>query len=266
MYPVLFSIGHVHLYSQSVFFVLSWLVFSFLFWKVLRSEGVDEDKIFDLMFYATLIGFVASRLGFVLFHWDLFRETLLKIVAVWVQSGLTVYGAIAGAILTLIFLSRREKVRLGAVLDAFALSFPAAFFVGLIGGFLDGSVIGKITKIPWAIRYVGSVGLRHPVQLYELIACLILIILLSFLEKRSNKGKWPYGIIGVWFFLLFSAFMFPLEFFKESRVYWSLSANQWILIALFAEALGAFYVRCGGREAIRPFINKIYAKFSKRRS
>ncbi len=70
--------------------------------------------------------------------------------------------------------------------------------------------------------------------------------------------------------------MFLLEFLKDTRVYWiSLSANQWILIAVFAEAMGAFYVRGGGREAVRPYINAIqtkvhafvggiYAKFSKR--
>ena len=57
--------------------------------------------------------------------------------------------------------------------------------------------------------------------------------------------------------------MFPLEFAKESRVYWTLSANQWILIALFAEALGAFYVRGGGRETIRPFINRIFTRIGR---
>ena len=277
MHPILLAIGQVHIYGFSVFLILSWLVFSFLFWRELRIDGVDEDKIFDLMFYATLVGFVVSRAGFVLFHWDLFRDTLLRIVAVWVQPGFSLYGAVIGALFTLIFLSRKEKVRLGTVLDAFALSFPGALLVGLIGGFLDGTVIGKITRIPWAIRYVGNVGLRHPIQLYEIIACVTIIVVLWALSQRSSKEKWPYGLVGLWFFLLFSLLMFPLELLKESRVYWTLSANQWILIALFAEALGAFYVRGGGRESLRPIPHKIqqlimrviggiYAKFSKQRS
>jgi prolipoprotein diacylglyceryltransferase len=116
--------------------------------------------------------------------------------------------------------------------------------------------------------------MRHPIQLYEITACIIILILLFVISKRSIKEKWPYGLLGLWFFLLFSFVMFPLEFFKESRVYWTLSANQWILIALFAETLGAFYVRGGGREALRPVPHKIktffikvfggiYAKFSK---
>ena len=59
------------------------------------------------------------------------------------------------------------KVRLGQVLDAFALSFPAAFLVGLIGAFLDGTAVGKIVDLPWALRVAGHVGKRHPIQLYE---------------------------------------------------------------------------------------------------
>jgi phosphatidylglycerol---prolipoprotein diacylglyceryl transferase len=263
MHPILFAFGHIHIYSLSIFLILSWLVFSFLFWRELRADGVDEDKIFDLMFYATLVSFIGARAGFVAFHWDLFEKTLLRTVAIWVQPGLALYGAIAGAILTLIFLSRQEKVRLGTVLDAFAMSFPTALLVGLLGGLIDGTVVGKISRLQWAIRYVGSVGMRHPIQLYEIIVCIVMIIVLALIGKRSMKEKWPYGLVGLWFFLLFSIGMFPLEFLKESRVYWTLSANQWILIALFAEALGAFYVRGGGREAVRPYINRIITNIGK---
>lgn len=269
MYPLLITIGSVHVYSLSVFIILSWLVFSFLFWRQLRSNGVEEDRIFDLTFYATLAAFIASRAAFAVLHWELFSDTWLKIIALWVQPGFSLYGAFVGALIILVSMSRALKVRLGHVLDAVALSFPSAIFVGLMGVFFDGSVPGKIIDLPWAMRVVGLPGKRHPVQLYELIALVILIVILGKILKRSTKEKWPYGVVGVWFFILYSFLMFILEFFKDTRVYWvSLSANQWILIAIFAEALGAFYVRGGGREAIRPLVYKvkggIYAKFSKR--
>ncbi len=269
MYPLLLSIGSFQIYSLSVSIILAWLVFSFLFWRQLRSNGVDEDKIFDLTFYTTLAAFVASRAVYVVLHWDLFADTWLKIAALWVQPGFSLYGAFIGALMTLVSMSRAFKVRLGHVLDAVALSFPSAIIVGLIGVFLDGSVPGKIVDLPWALRGVGLVGKRHPVQMYEIIIICILITVILKIQKRSTKEKWPYGVVGVWFFILYSFSMFILEFFKDTRVYWiSLSANQWILIALFAEALGAFYVRGGGREAIRPLVYKIkggiYAKLSKR--
>jgi len=267
MHPILFAIGHFHVYSFSIFLILAWLVWSFLFWKSLRSDGVDEDKIFDLTFYATIVAFIVSRAVFVYFHWALFATTFLKIVAIWVQPGFSLYGALIGAVMTLILLSRQQKVRVGHVLDAFALSLPGALFVGLIGALLDGTTVGKLTNLPWAIRFVGFVGRRHPIEVYEMIAMLVVATVIGYLRQQSIQKKWPYGVVGVWFFILFCLLMFPLEFFKESHVYWnSLSANQWVLVALFAEAVGAFYVRGGGRELIRPIANKIYAKFSKRRS
>src|SRR5260221_8388469 len=138
MHPLLFSIGLLHVYSLSVCTVVAWLVFSFLFWRQLRSNGIDEDKIFDLTFYATLVAFIMSRAFFVFLNWELFASTWLKIFALWVQPGLSLYGAFVGALMTLVSMSRASTVRLGHVLDAVALSFPAAIVVGLVGVFMAG--------------------------------------------------------------------------------------------------------------------------------
>jgi phosphatidylglycerol---prolipoprotein diacylglyceryl transferase len=277
MFPILFSFGPITIFSFSVFLVLAWLVFSFLFWRNLRSSGTEEDRIFDLTFYATIVAFIVARLAFVATHWELFADTWLKIIALWVQPGLSLYGGIVGGVATLVTMSRSTKVRLGLVLDALAGALPIALIIGLIGAFLDGTVAGKITELPWAMRVVGHVGRRHPVALYEIVALGILLILQYFWTRKAMRDKKPYGVLGVWFLMAWSAAMFILELFKESHVYLTFTANQWVLIAIFAESLGALYVRGGGRESIRPLIYKlrgsitritggIYAKFSNRRS
>ncbi len=255
MFPILFSIGTVHVFSFSVFVLFAWSVFSFLFWRKLRSQGVFEQQIFDLMFYSTLVGLVFSRAVFVLTHAPLFVDNMLKIVALWVQPGLSFYGGFLASTLTLLYLGRTYKVRVGMILDVVAVSLPWALVIGKIGSLLDGSEAGKLASIPWAVNIVGSVGARHPVQIYELVALVVLGMILLTLERRAERQKWPYGVVGVWFFLLFTPIFFALEFFKESTLYYAqISANQWVLIALFAEALGAFYVRGGGREKLRPVI------------
>ena len=124
MYPILISIGAIHMYAISIALVLAWLVFSFLFWRHLRSNGIDEDKIFDITFWATLYGGIVSRVVYVALHWEIFSDTWLRIIAIWVAPGFSVYGAIVGVLVALLFLSKREKVRLGHLLDAFAYSFP----------------------------------------------------------------------------------------------------------------------------------------------
>lgn len=253
MYPILFSIGSVHIYSLSVFLILAWLVFSFIFWRKLRSHGVFEQQIFDLMFYGTLVGFVFSRGAFVVTHTSLFVDNILKVVVLWVQPGLSFYGGFLASLLTLLYLGRTYKIRVGMILDVVAVSLPWSLVIGKIGSLLDGSEAGKLASIP--------------VQMYELVALGCIGGILISLERRAQRQKWPYGVIGVWFFLLFAPIFFVLEFFKESTLYYAqISANQWVLIALFAEALGAFYVRGGGREKIRPLLQKLYDRISKRSS
>jgi prolipoprotein diacylglyceryltransferase len=159
---------------------------------------------------------------------------------------------------------KTTKIRLGFILDALSVSFPTSILIALFGVLLDGSVTGTQTGVPWAIRYAGSVGLRHPVQMYEILILILVIVLVSILSKRGVKYKWPFGALGVWFLLLYTVPMFILEFFKDTHVYWiSLRANQWILLAIFAESMGAFYVRCGGRERVRPLIHSIQTRFTK---
>lgn len=269
MMPVLFSIGSIHIFSLSVALILAWLVFSFIFWRALRSQGVDEEHIFDLEFYSTLAAFFFARVAYVLTNFDLFRADPFRIAAIWVAPGMSLYGALFGGLAVLVYLSRRYKVRLGHVLDAVVVSFGWAYLIGLAGALLDGSYAGIPASVPWAVRFVGHLGKRHPVEIYEMVAMLLILIVMVILSRRATARKWPYGLLGLWFFAMFSVAGFVLEFFKDTHVYLGqLRANQWVLVALFAETMGAFYVRGGGRELIRPIINKviggIHGKLSRR--
>ncbi len=263
MLPILLSIGSFHLYSLSVFLVMAWSLASFLFWRKLRDESTSEEGVFDLMFYGTIMAFVAARLVFVALHWELFSGSFLRIITIWVQPGLSWFGALFGALLTMMYGARRLKVRFGHILDAFAISLPAGLIVGKVGSLLDGTEVGTISSLSWAIRYAGHVGRRHPVQIYEMIFLLFLVILMRTIDKRADREQWSYGLVGVWFFLLYSIGMFLLELLKESRVYfWNVSVNQWALVILFAQSVGALYVRGGGREVLRPYVRNVRAVVS----
>jgi len=253
-------------YAANIVFVFAWIVCSFMFWRGLRRFAVIEDRIFDLTFYATVIGFVVSRAGYVATHWTLFAgKSMLLVAALWISPGLSWLGLLLGGLITLIYLSRRYKVRLGLVLDTVAFSLPLPIILGEAASLLNGVEIGKITTLPWAIRFVGFTGMRHPVQLYEMVFLVLISTGMLRITQLAARHKWAYGIIGVWFFFFYSFFMFVLEFLKDSPVYWGrLTANQWMLIGIFAECVGVIYVRGGGREAIRRVRNNIYESISKR--
>lgn len=254
MYPILLTVGPMHVFSLSIFIILAWCTFSFLFWKNLRSFGIEEEPIFDLMFSATIVSFVASRIGYIILHPAQFTDNLLLMLTPWVAPGFSLYGALLGGVVALLYLARLKKVRVGMVLDGLAFAVPSSLAIGEIGALLDGSTVGKVTSLPWGILYAGHLNTRHPVQLYEFLALFTIVLFILFVQKKAKEGKLPYGVIGIWFFIAFSVVMFVLEPFRESHVYWfTLSINQWILVALFAEGIGALYVRGGGREFIRPY-------------
>lgn len=220
--------------------VLSWLIWSFLFWRALRKEAIAEDRIFDLTFYSTLVAFIAARLGFVISHNELFLgKSLLLLPALWVSPGLSWLSGLVGGVGTLTFLSRQYKVRLGIILDALVYGLPVAIIVGLIG-FL-------------------------PTSIYEIMSIVVIGVLINRLSVRAESWKWPYGIVCVWFFFLYALAEFVLEFGDTGRVYWgNLTANQWVLIGIFAESVGVLYVRGGGRERFRPIAHTLYEFISKR--
>lgn len=235
---------------MNVFFVVSWLIFSFLFWRALRHYAVDEDRVFDLTFYATIVTLISARLGFYVVNQSAFAgKSFLLVAAIWVLPGLSWFSGLVGGLCTLIFLSRHFKVRLGLVLDALAIAIPVPITIGHIGFFVES---------------------RNSIVLYESIATLFIGFIIYRMTRLSMKRKWPYGIVGMWFFLFYAVLEFALEFFKVSRVYWgNLTANQWVLIGIFAECVGVLYIRGGGREIMRPVgskIRKVFHEFISRRN
>lgn len=262
MLPILFSIGPLHVYSLSFFLVLAWCVFSLVFWKALRREAVEEERIFDLMFWGTLVAFVTARIGFILLHPELFSDSVLKMFALWVVPGLAIYPGLVAGVLTMVMLGKRKGLRAAQIADALAFALPGSLAIGAIGALLGGSVVGMETKLPWAVGVVGYAGLRHPVGAYEAIALLLLLLVIGVFEIRAKKKDWPLGLLGIWFFLIYAAGSFLLEFLVEHRLYLGLSANQWMLIIIFSQAIGAFYVRGGGREGVKKLYGRLRSSTS----
>lgn len=247
--------------------ILSWCVFSFVFWKSLLEEGVPEEHIFNLMFYGTLVCIVGARIGFVFFHWDQFSGTLLRIVALWVAPGLSLFAGIGLALVTMGILSKRYKVRIGAVIDAFGLALPGALIVGSVGSLLDGAEIGKPVRLLWSIRYVGLPELRHPYQLYAILSLIIIFVAVGFLWERRESLRLTMGAVGIGFFFLWAPSVFVLEYFKDNHIYWyTLSINQWGALVLFCLTIGVWYVYAGGKFVVGAIVRNIYERIPKRHS
>jgi len=260
MLPVLFSIGPFHVYSFSIFLILSWFIWSFTYWKYMQKEGIDEEFTFGLMFWATILAFFVGRTVFVLSHWALFADTPLRIFTIWIQPGMSLVGALVGGIGAILFLSYQKKLPRSTALDGVVRGFALALLVGLIGALLDGSSVGIQTGGPIGVRYVGYAEYRHPIQLYLWLYVLSSLLFLRLMRKKFHLEN-P-GFFGLWFLFLFTIGSFCIEFVSVRSIYFAhLSLDQWLCITVWAEAVGMLYVRGGGKELVRRIYDTISRRF-----
>lgn len=135
-----------------------------------------------------------------------------------------VWWGLAASLLVAIYLIQRYVLPLWNTLDALT-PFFASVAVGLaLSNLASGNAYGMETTVPWAIDQWGA--LRHPAQLYGLVASL-LILGWSLLSKADS----PPGILFLHFTALTAATTLFLEAFRGDSV---LILNKFRLAQLIA--------------------------------
>jgi phosphatidylglycerol:prolipoprotein diacylglycerol transferase len=95
------------------------------------------------------------------------------------------------------------------VADALAPGLAIAMFFMRLGCLLNGCDYGVLTTVPWSIPLHG--GLRHPIQLYEGLGNLVLLPLLSALNRKPLHPGRTFLI-----YLMCSALLrFGVDFYRE---------------------------------------------------
>lgn len=170
-----------------------------------------------------LIGtLVGARLGHVLFYqWDYYALRPLDIFKIW-EGGLASHGAMLGLLFAAWafrwkIASRTPQVTFLRILDAIAV--PAGFTAACIrvGNFFNQEIIGIQTKVAWAVIFVSPVeGVgkvpRHPVQLYEAAAYLLIGAGVFYVWK--TRPLQPPGRLAGYVLVLTGIARFAIEFFK----------------------------------------------------
>ncbi|BBI16981.1 prolipoprotein diacylglyceryl transferase [Neochlamydia sp. S13] len=169
---------------------------------------------------------IGARLGHVFFYdWPYYQHYPIDILKVW-EGGLASHGGAVGILLALAIyrLSIRKKFpKLTFLTIADMIAVPAALAGACIrvGNFFNQEILGTPSQAPWAVIFGNpadhSLPLpRHPVQLYEAFAYLIIFTLLLLIWQRALVRKKSGFMTGLFLILLFSTRFF-LEFFKSSQ-------------------------------------------------
>ena len=191
--------------------------------RLYRQQKIGDEK-FEPLFIYIFIGILAgARLGHCLFYqpeyflsqWDHVVEMLIPMHHLpdgsWKftgYEGLASHGGVIGLFVAIWLYCRNLKVKGWVVLDNMGICS------GIAAAFIR---IG--TDVPWAFIFVKEDQYpRHPGQLYEAIAYLIIFLLIFFIYKKKGPKSVGSGLyFGLCLTLIFT-FRFFIEYTKEIQV------------------------------------------------
>ncbi|MBU0551679.1 prolipoprotein diacylglyceryl transferase, partial [Myxococcota bacterium] len=169
MRPVLFWLFGYPIHTYPVMIATGFIIGVWLAARYAERVGLNRDMILDLSWWLLVSGLVGSRVVFIMVNWDqyyyacvdvarynaLYPATPLdgpdctRILRFW-TGGLVFYGGVIGAILTMIWFLRRERVAVLPVADTIIPALAIGQFFGRLGCLSAGCCFGKPTGAPWA--------------------------------------------------------------------------------------------------------------------
>ena len=200
-----FSIGSISVKWYAVCICLG-LILAYIYCeKKAPYFGLDSNNFLDLVLVGVPCGLVGARVGYILMDLNSF-DSFGDMIAVW-NGGLSIYGGVIGAFVSLAIACKVKKISLAPVFDVAAIGIMIGQILGRWGNFFNIEVYGVQTNLPWRMG-VGINAIReyvHPLFLYESLWNLIgFVIILAFLDQRKFKGEvflwytcW-YGLGRVW--------------------------------------------------------------------
>lgn len=226
MFPVLFSFGPIELRTLSVFLVVAFLASSFIFWRKGREEHYSEGEFFDGFILASLLGFVAGRIGFIALNYDRFGFSLIHWLDIFAFPGVNGLIAVVVATIYLYRFAHSNKWDIFEVLDFWVLALASSLTLTYMGLFFDGTAVGNPTTLPIGIVFPGLIEPHHPAQLYMALFFLILSIYLGRVEYRYRTFEWyragkktaQTGFLVSMFLIFTSLFYFAISWVKPPIV------------------------------------------------
>ncbi|MBD3164798.1 prolipoprotein diacylglyceryl transferase [Candidatus Woesearchaeota archaeon] len=234
--PVLFKIGMFEIRYYGLIFVLGFII-SYFFLVYFIKKGKLElkvKKLDDLFLYLVLGIVIGARLFYVFFYSPEMLFAPASILRVW-EGGLAFHGGLIGAIVAVIFFSRRNKIKVIQVFDALAVPASLSLAFGRIANFTNHELYGYVTNVPWCVVFRTADGCRHPYQLYAFLSHLIMFSIIIYVYNRQRKEGSSFWA----FILVYGAFRFLTDFFKIEYKYFGLGIGQIASIIMVGLALYA---------------------------
>lgn len=190
--PVAVSIGPLDVRWYGIMVVLAVVAVIAIALLEARRVGVSEEHIYSIALWAIIGGVIVSRLVHVIDRWDYYVAHPGQIVGF---AGLTIYGAVIGALLAVLIYTWVNKLSFWQLADVVAPGALLGQAIGRIGCIINGCCFGLENPPSWAGAIVythdnhalfgtpASVPL-YPTQIYHMLWNLVAFVVIWLLRRR----------------------------------------------------------------------------------
>ena len=153
--------------------------------KRAERSGINKDDLNNLTFYGLIAFIIGGRISFVLQNIPTFIKSPLGIITINPDI-FDPFGAAAVALIVTLIYGQRRALSFWRTLDALT-PFFAVFAIGSgLSHLAAGTAFGKETTLAWGINLWNAA--RHPTQIYETLASLLIFSLLWFKKHDPRPG------------------------------------------------------------------------------
>ena len=260
--PVIAHFGPITLRWYGLFFMLPFVLGTFVLTHIYRSERTSPQWVDVITIYVLIGTIVGARLGHMLFYdFEALMADPIVVFKIW-QGGLASHGATIGILLACWLFARNNKFDYLWVLDRIVIVVALGGACIRTGNLMNSEIVGKPTSVPWAFIFPRDVehliqGVavpRHPTQIYEALFCLFLLVLLYTMWNRT-KERTPRGqLFGIFVVLLFTQ-RFLGEYLKENQVAFENGHlfNQGQLLSIPMIIIGIWVLWRAGKDPQNPY-------------
>lgn len=240
-----FQIGSFGVRWYALLWAIGLITAYFIVRKLYIHQGISLDKFDPLFLYCFLGILIGARLGHCLFYEpDYYLGSLQGVIEMFLPvkilpdgswkyhgyAGLASHGGAIGCLIGMLIYAKRNRVKFLTVLDNVCIATPMTACCIRLGNLMNSEIIGRPTDVPWAFLFHtndamvnGVIVPRHPAQLYEALAYLLIFVLLVtvyWMRSRTSVQNARVGT-GLYFGLcltLIFTFRFFIEFIKKEQV------------------------------------------------
>jgi prolipoprotein diacylglyceryl transferase len=247
------DLGAIQLHAYGLMLAIGVLVAAKIASVRWRQSGHNPKEIAEIAVPVVIAGVIGARVYhlFTGYKWD--QDGLVGAIEIW-RGGLSIWGAVGGGLLMVLYLAHRRHLDTLALLDAIGPAVVVAQAIGRWGNYFNQELYGRPTRLPWALEIdlahrplnYEHYATFHPTFLYESIWCLLVFGTIVFLERTRGLRKGQAFALYVAMYTLGRIYFEWLRVDPASKIF-GIRFNL-LLSLVLSIAASAWFVWLGRRE------------------